>query len=104
MTTTEVTCGVCVPLLVKVSKISFTVTGSKTPLFAYFVKNRLPELIVAESLTFLHREKGVFLFVCFNNLPNARQYWSAPRQFLFFSRVMKWILKEESISRKWTNW
>lgn len=60
-------------------------TGTKPPLFAYFVKNRLPELTVTESLTFLHRDK-VFWGVCvfFNNLPNVRQYWSAPRQFLFF--------------------
>lgn len=58
-------------------------TGSKPLLFAYFVKNRLPELIVAESLTFLHRDKSCFFFF-FNNLPNVRQYWSAPGQFLFF--------------------
>lgn len=81
-------------------------TGTKPPLFAYFVKNRLPELTVAESLTFLHRDKvfflggGLFFSIICLMQDNIGQHPGNSCSL----RVMKWILREDSIFRKCTNW
>lgn len=76
----------CMPLLPKVSKISLPLWLELSPvclliLFYHAVKNRLSELIVTDSLKFLHRNKVCFLTICLmqdnicQHLGNSCSFW-----------------------------